>query len=135
YIVNKEFIDNLRYYECGKSDTYSNIINNKIFLEDCSNVNIKSRIVKEYENSNGVDFLLYPEKAIEILEKHFIFDIKIPRAVYAYKTNRKEKIIYKVDIQPLKIIVYSKNPNEHSNPSKMKIVILRNDTLESVLKE
>ncbi|SOV11979.1 ubiquitin carboxyl-terminal hydrolase 2, putative [Plasmodium gaboni] len=135
YIVNKEFIDNLRYYECGKSDSYSNIINNKIFLEDYNNVNTKSRIVKEYENSNGVGFLLYPEKAIEILEKHFIFDVKIPRAVYAYKTNRKEKIIYKVDIQPLKIVVYSKNPNEHSNPSKMKIVILRNDTVENVLKE
>ncbi|CRG97945.1 ubiquitin carboxyl-terminal hydrolase 2, putative [Plasmodium gallinaceum] len=135
YIVNKEFIDNLRNYEAGKINSYSNVINNKIFIEDCNNVTTKTRLLKEYENSNGISFVLYPEKAIEILEKHFEFNVKIPRVVYPYKISRRDKLIYKVDIQPLKIVVYSKNPNEYSNPSKMKIIILRNDTIEDVLKE
>ncbi|KAI4837811.1 ubiquitin carboxyl-terminal hydrolase 2 [Plasmodium brasilianum] len=137
YIINKEFIDNLRNYETGKTNSYNNIIKNKIFVEDCDNNNVttRTRIVKEYENSNGIGFLLYPERAMQILEKHFEFDFKIPRAVYPCKTSRNDKVIYKVDIQPLKIIVYSKDPNEYSNPSKMKIVLLRSDTIEMVIKE
>ncbi|VTZ69792.1 ubiquitin carboxyl-terminal hydrolase 2, putative [Plasmodium chabaudi chabaudi] len=136
YIINKDFIDNLRNYESGKNTSYDSLINNKIFIEDCdSDVNIRTRLLKEYENGNGISFVLYPEKAIEILEKHFQFDVKIPRSVYQHKTKRKDKIIFKVDIQPLKVVVYSKNTNEHSNPPQMKIVILRSDTIENVLKE
>ncbi|ANQ08784.1 Ubiquitin carboxyl-terminal hydrolase 2 [Plasmodium coatneyi] len=135
YIVNKEFIDSLKNYEEGKASRYQTLINNKIFVEDASNVTTRTRLLKDYENGNGVNFLLYPEKAIEVLEKHFHFNLKIPRAVYPYKVPKRERIIYKVDIQPLKIVVYSKNPNEFSSPSKMKIVVLRNDTVEDVLKE
>ncbi|SBT36283.1 ubiquitin carboxyl-terminal hydrolase 2, putative [Plasmodium ovale wallikeri] len=135
YIVNKEFIDNLRNYEAGKITQYNSMIKNKIFLEEYDSVTTRTRLVKEYENSNGSGFVLYPEKAMEIMEKHFHFDVKIPRAVYKHKILKRDKIVYKVDIQPLKLIVYSKNPNEHSNPSQMKIVILRSDTIEDVLKE
>ncbi|SCQ16498.1 ubiquitin carboxyl-terminal hydrolase 2, putative [Plasmodium ovale] len=135
YIVNKEFIDNLRNYEAGKITQYNSMIKNKIFLEEYDSVTTRTRLVKEYENSNGSGFVLYPEKAMEIMEKHFHFDVKIPRAVYKHKILKRDKIIFKVDIQPLKLIVYSKNPNEHSNPSQMKIVILRSDTIEDVLKE
>ncbi|GAB66901.1 ubiquitin carboxyl-terminal hydrolase 2 [Plasmodium cynomolgi strain B] len=135
HIVNKEFIDSLRNYEEGKASRYHTLINNKIFVEDPSNVTTRTRLLKDYENGNGVNFLLYPEKAIEVLEKHFHINLKIPRAVYPYKIPKRERIIYKVDIQPLKVVVYSKNPNEFSSPSKMKIVVLRNDTVEDVLKE
>ncbi|ETB62370.1 hypothetical protein YYC_00956 [Plasmodium yoelii 17X] len=134
--VNKEFIDNLRNYESGKNRSYDSLINNKIFIEDCDNeASTRTRLLKEYENGNGISFVLYPEKAIELLEKHFQFNVKIPRSVYQHKTKRKDKIIFKVDIQPLKIVVYSKDTNEHSNPPQMKIVILRSDTIENVLKE
>ncbi|KJP87161.1 hypothetical protein AK88_03208 [Plasmodium fragile] len=135
HIVNKEFIDSLRSYEEGKASRYHTLINNKIFVEDASNVTTRTRLLKDYENGNGVNFLLYPEKAIEVLEKHFQFNLKIPRAVYPYKIPNSERVIYKVDIQPLKVVVYSKNPNDFSNPAKMKIVFLRNDTVEDVLKE
>ncbi|EDL44064.1 ubiquitin carboxyl-terminal hydrolase 2, putative [Plasmodium vivax] len=135
HIVNKEFIDSLRSYEEGKASRYDALINNKIFVEDASNVTTRTRLLKEYENGNGVSFLLYPEKAIEVLEKHFHFNLKIPRAVYPYKVPKRERVIYKVDVQPLKLVVYSKNPNEFSSPSKMKIVVLRNDTVEDLLKE
>lgn len=135
YIVNKEFIDSLKSYEEGKASRYQTLIDNRIFVEDASNVTTRTRLLKDYENGNGVNFLLYPEKAIDVLEKHFHFNLKIPRAVYPYKVPKREKVIYKVDIQPLKIVVYSKNPNDFSSPSKMKIVVLRNDTVEDVLRE
>lgn len=134
YIVNKNFIDALREYESKKIDVCPMIIENRMLLEDRFKVDCKTRLLEEYENGNGRVFVLYSKEGMDLLENYFQIDTKIPRAVYP-KLNKRQHIMYYVDIQPLKICVYSKNPDEYTNPAKSLIVLLRNTTIKDVLIE
>lgn len=140
YVVNKKFLDKVRFFvseENSKNTTECpSVIKNKKFLEDSFNVDEKTRLLDEYKNGNGIYFVLYPKEGIQLLEYFFHFDVLIPRAVYPFiRAHQNGRINYKVDIQPLKLTVFSKNPNTRPNPPKSVILILKKYTIEDVLVE